>query len=228
MTWLPPDLDKQLEKMQRDWDERARENARYYVSTGKTGLDRRRILPLRRADRRRGNPHRHDQHLPGQGSQADARARNRLRRRPHHARAVRIVRRSARAWTSAARWSPRRTAALADRPNAHRLPEQRQGSVGHRRPRVRFRLLDHRLPAHPQPRSHRELRARSAPPAASRRAVQIPGAGRRHSRPPPDDTWLGVPFSDEAAVAMAERCGFEPRYRHGAGGQYFWLWYFKR
>src|SRR5512132_3465090 len=36
-----------------------------------------------------------------------------------------------------------------------------------------------------------------------------------------DDTWLGVPFSDEQAVQMAERCGFEPRYRHGAGEQYF-------
>lgn len=44
----------------------------------------------------------------------------------------------------------------------------------------------------------------------------------------PDDTWLGAPFSDEQAVAMAERCGFEPRYRHGAGKQYFWLWYFKK
>ena len=43
-----------------------------------------------------------------------------------------------------------------------------------------------------------------------------------------EDTWLGVPFSDDEAVAMAERCGFEPRYRHGAGGQYFWLWFFKR
>src|SRR3979411_45418 len=29
------ELDKQLEKMRIDWDERARENARYYVSTGK-------------------------------------------------------------------------------------------------------------------------------------------------------------------------------------------------
>lgn len=44
----------------------------------------------------------------------------------------------------------------------------------------------------------------------------------------PEDTWLGVPFSDEQAVAMAERCNFEPRYRHGAGEQYFWLWFFKR
>lgn len=43
-----------------------------------------------------------------------------------------------------------------------------------------------------------------------------------------DDTWLGVPFSDADAVAMADRCGFEPRYRHGAGQQYFWLWYFRK
>lgn len=44
----------------------------------------------------------------------------------------------------------------------------------------------------------------------------------------PDDTWLGAPFSDQQAVEMAIRCGFEPRYRHGAGGQYFWLWFFKK
>lgn len=43
-----------------------------------------------------------------------------------------------------------------------------------------------------------------------------------------EDTWLGVAISDEEAVAMALRCGFEPRYRHGAGEHYFWLWYFKR
>jgi cyclopropane fatty-acyl-phospholipid synthase-like methyltransferase len=42
------------------------------------------------------------------------------------------------------------------------------------------------------------------------------------------DTWLGVPFSDDDAVRMAENCGFEPRYRHGAGQQYFWLWFFKK
>ncbi len=41
----------------------------------------------------------------------------------------------------------------------------------------------------------------------------------------PDDTWLGVPFSDADAVEMAEKCGFEPRHRHGAGEQYFWLWF---
>lgn len=44
----------------------------------------------------------------------------------------------------------------------------------------------------------------------------------------PDDTWLGVPFSEAQAIEMAFRCGFEPRYRHGAGEQYFWLWFFKQ
>jgi SAM-dependent methyltransferase len=44
----------------------------------------------------------------------------------------------------------------------------------------------------------------------------------------PDDTWVGVPYTADEASAMAERCGFEPRYSYGAGEQYFWLWYFKR
>jgi ubiquinone/menaquinone biosynthesis C-methylase UbiE len=44
----------------------------------------------------------------------------------------------------------------------------------------------------------------------------------------PDDTWLGVPITDQLAVEMGLRCGFEPRYRHGAGEQYFWLWYFNK
>ena len=43
----------------------------------------------------------------------------------------------------------------------------------------------------------------------------------------PEDTWLGVPFSDEDAAEMAQSCGFEARHRHGAGSQYFWLWFFK-
>jgi hypothetical protein len=41
------------------------------------------------------------------------------------------------------------------------------------------------------------------------------------------DTWEGVSFSDDQAVEMAEKCGFELRTRHGAGTQYFWLWFFK-
>jgi cyclopropane fatty-acyl-phospholipid synthase-like methyltransferase len=54
---------------------------------------------------------------------------------------------------------------------------------------------------------------------------QVQGDSSLETRP--DDTWLGVPYSDAQAVDLAERCGFEPRYRHGAGQQYFWLWFFK-
>jgi hypothetical protein len=46
--------------------------------------------------------------------------------------------------------------------------------------------------------------------------------------PDEDDTWIGVPFTVEQAEQMAADTGFEMRYHHGAGDQYFWLWYFKR
>ncbi len=55
---------------------------------------------------------------------------------------------------------------------------------------------------------------------------QVQGAPELQSTP--DDTWLGIPFTDAEAVRMAEECGFEPRHRHGAGEQYFWLWFFKK
>jgi SAM-dependent methyltransferase len=43
-----------------------------------------------------------------------------------------------------------------------------------------------------------------------------------------DDTWVGAVFSDEEIVKIALQCGFEARYRHGAGEQDFWIWYFKQ
>ena len=44
----------------------------------------------------------------------------------------------------------------------------------------------------------------------------------------PDDTWVGVPFSERDAREMAQRCGFELRYQSGGESQYYWLWYFKK
>jgi len=46
--------------------------------------------------------------------------------------------------------------------------------------------------------------------------------------PSPDETWIGVPYSEADASAMAHRCGFEPRYSYGSGEQYFYLWFFKK
>lgn len=42
------------------------------------------------------------------------------------------------------------------------------------------------------------------------------------------DTWNGVGFREEEMQQMAGRCGFEMRYAQGAGTQYFWLWFFKK
>jgi SAM-dependent methyltransferase len=46
-------------------------------------------------------------------------------------------------------------------------------------------------------------------------------------RPEPGDTWVGAPYSMEQIVELAARCGFEPRHSYGAGTQYFWNWFFK-
>lgn len=50
-----------------------------------------------------------------------------------------------------------------------------------------------------------------------------PVADRAH-----DDTWHGVSLTEADMRAMAARCGFEMRYAHGAGTQYYWLWFFRQ
>jgi len=45
--------------------------------------------------------------------------------------------------------------------------------------------------------------------------------------PGQEDTWIGAPFDEKAAREMAVRCGFEMRHQYGAGSQYYWLWFFK-
>jgi SAM-dependent methyltransferase len=43
-----------------------------------------------------------------------------------------------------------------------------------------------------------------------------------------EHSWVGEWFDEKQARAMAERCGFELRYQYGVGEQYYWLWYFRR
>ena len=59
------DAEARLAKMRADWDSRAQENARYYVATGNSEWTDGGVLPPRRADRRRRDPDRHEEHLPG-------------------------------------------------------------------------------------------------------------------------------------------------------------------
>lgn len=41
------------------------------------------------------------------------------------------------------------------------------------------------------------------------------------------DSWVGASFTETDARGMAERCGFEMRFQAGVGDQYYWLWFFK-
>lgn len=43
-----------------------------------------------------------------------------------------------------------------------------------------------------------------------------------------EDSWVGAPFTEREAREMAERCGFEMRYGSGTGEQDYWLWFFKK
>jgi SAM-dependent methyltransferase len=44
----------------------------------------------------------------------------------------------------------------------------------------------------------------------------------------PEETWVGVPISQEKAEDLATRHDFEPRYSVGADTEEFWLWFFRR
>jgi SAM-dependent methyltransferase len=52
--------------------------------------------------------------------------------------------------------------------------------------------------------------------------------GNAAARSAADDTWVGASFTEAEARAMAAHSGFEMRYQSGTGEQYYWLWFFKR
>ncbi len=45
---------------------------------------------------------------------------------------------------------------------------------------------------------------------------------------PEGDTWLGTPLSERDMLEIADRTGFESRYRVGEGQESYWQWFFKR
>jgi SAM-dependent methyltransferase len=56
--------------------------------------------------------------------------------------------------------------------------------------------------------------------------LQVQGSAYDYSNP--EDTWVGASFTEKQACELAQRCNFELRHQHGAGSQYYWLWLFKR
>jgi SAM-dependent methyltransferase len=52
--------------------------------------------------------------------------------------------------------------------------------------------------------------------------------GYTETEPDLDDSWIGQTFSEDEARNLAEQSSFELRYQYGAGSQYYWLWFFKK
>jgi cyclopropane fatty-acyl-phospholipid synthase-like methyltransferase len=222
----PITLQQQLEKMRRDWDERARENARYYVATGKTEWT--------------------DEEFFASGEQtvAEELLTDMINicqgKDPKQMRVLEIgcgVGRLTRALAGlfgevhgvdvSGEMVERAKAALRDRPNAHIY--QNNGLDLTVIPNLEFdfafsMIVFQHIPSRDIIEHYvREVNRLLRPGALFKFQVH----GHPDAPSDPGDTWFGVSYTDAEACAMALRCNFEPRYRHGVGDQYFWLWFFK-
>lgn len=245
---------QQLEKMQRDWDARARENARYYVATGNAewsdeefyasgeqaiaediltdmtnicqGKDPKamRVLEIGcgagRLTRALANLF-GEVHAVDVSGEMIAQARKALASHPN----AQVYQNNGCDLTVVPplAWGEPRTAVWAPRWLSRMAPSKWKNEFDFAYSNIVFQHIPSREVIESYVGEvHRLLR-----PGALFK-FQVQGYPLDPSDLRPDDTWTGVPFSDEEACAMAERNHFEPRHRHGAGGQNFWLWYFKR
>lgn len=218
--------EQQLEQMRRDWDERARTNARFFVNTARQDWTDEEFFAS--GERTVDAYIRNDMINICQGKDP-----RRMKVLEIGCGAGRVTRALARlfgeVWAVDISGEMVRLArqALAELPNVH--IEQNNGrdlscfsglQVDFAFSTIVFQHIPSKLIIESYVREvHRLLRPRGL------FKFQVQGAPLVESG---FDTWLGVPFTDEEAVEMALRNGFEPRYRHGAGTQEFWLWYFKR
>jgi SAM-dependent methyltransferase len=221
-------LKDQLRKMRRDWDARARENARHYVATSRSDWSDEEFF-------RSGERVVAEEIFTDMTNVCQGRWPKRMTVLEIGCGAGRITRAlsdvfgQVHAVDVSGEMIRQARKALADRPNVH-LYQNNGADLSVLPAGVQFdfafscivfqHIPSREIIANYVREVHRVLR----PGALFKFQVQ----GDPRVQADPEDTWLGVSFTDEEAVRMAEECSFEPRHRHGAGDQYFWLWYFKK
>lgn len=220
------DLQQQLEKMRADWDSRARENARHFVQTARTDWSDDEFF-------RSGEQTVAEEILTDMINICQGKEPSAMRVLEIGCGAGRVTRALAGLFGEvcavdvSGEMVRMARQALADRPNARIF--QNNGMdlavLGDTTFDFAFSsIVFQHIPSRDVIENYvREVQRLLSPGALFKFQVQ----GDSTLETSADDTWLGVPFSEEQAVEMARRCGFEPRYRHGAGTQYFWLWFFK-
>jgi SAM-dependent methyltransferase len=226
ITMPEPDLAGQLEKMQRDWDERARQNARFYVNTERQDWSDAEFF--RSGERTVAEEIMTDMINICQGKDP-----KRMTVLEIGCGAGRVTRALAQVFGEvygvdiSGEMVRQAHAATADLPHVRIV--QNNGKDLSVLGRVRFdfafsSIVFQHIPSRAVIESyvrdvHRLLRAGRLFKFQVQGAMAIDEA--------PDDTWVGVAFSEAEARAMAQRRGFEMRYGHGGGSQYYWLWFFK-
>jgi len=219
---IPPEL---LERMRRDWDDRARENARYYVATGKRDWTDEEFFQS-------GESHVREQILNDminicQGQDAPS-----MRILEIGCGTGRVTRALARVFGQvdgvdvSGEMLARAREALRDCPNI-RLHQNSGADLALFGPEVFdfvfSSIVFQHIPSKAVIENYiREVRRVLRPGRLFKFQVQgVPGPEHRA------DTWLGVGYTEDDMRVVAARTGFELRYTHDAGTQYFWLWFFK-
>lgn len=220
-------LQQQLENMRRDWDQRARENARYYVATGQTDWSDEEFF--RSGELSVAGDILNDMENICQGKDP-----KQMRVLEIGCGAGRVTRALGRVFGEvhgvdvSGEMIERAKKAVAGQPHVHVY--QNNGydlsviPVGEFDFAYSFIVFQH-IPSREIIENYvREVCRLLRPGALFKFQVQ----GNLRAASSPGETWLGVSYSEGQAKDMAHRCGFEPRYSHGAGDQYFWLWFFKK
>ncbi len=220
-------VEQQLENMRNAWNERARENARYYVATGKTDWTDDDFFAS-------GEQQISEDILTDMGNICQGKDPREMRVLEIGCGAGRITRALAKRFGEvhgvdiSAEMVASAKKALADLPNAHvYVNNGRDLTV---LPDVEFDfaysvIVFQHIPSREIIENYvREVHRLLRPGGLFKFWVM----GDLRAKSTPDETWVGVPFSEADARDMAERCGFEFRYHHGAGEQYFILWFFKK
>jgi SAM-dependent methyltransferase len=221
-------LEEQLQKMRADWDQRARENARHFVDTANADWTDEAFFAS-------GEKTLAEEILTDLGNICQGKAPGEMRVLEIGCGAGRVTRALGRffgevhAVDVSGEMVQLAKQALKDQPNA--FVYQNNGKDLTVIPDIAFdfafsSIVFQHIPSREIIENYvREVNRLLRPGALFK--FQVQGANTMDPTDP-NDTWLGPPFSERQAIDMAFRCGFDPRYRYGAGEQYFWLWFFKR
>jgi SAM-dependent methyltransferase len=221
------DANPLLQKMQSDWDERARQNARHFVASGQETWSDEEFF-------RSGRATVAEQILNDMTNVCQGRDPRQMRVLEIGCGAGRVTRALAEVFGEvhgvdvSGEMVRLARQALAGTPNAHVY--QNNGMDLSVVPPLAFDfafscIVFQHIPSLAVIENYiREVHRLLRPGALFKFQVQ----GHPDVQTTPDDTWLGAAITEEMSVEMALRCGFDPRYRHGAGEQYFWLWYFRK